>query len=178
MHYPVLLELDLAKRWKVTLSAVRNWRYRKVGPRWHKLLGKHVRYHVADILEFERTALPHWLAQQAVDEHLIRTGKPSKFSALDATDPPPDFVDARTAAALSKLPYHLFSNRMQRQRLQIPHMACGGLVRFSLLSLWRWERERSEIGRAEINPVTLPPADPAPAARDALRWHEIETEMQ
>lgn len=173
MHYPILLEIDLAKRWKFSVMALRNWRYRNVGPRWHKLLGRHVRYHVADILEFERTALPQWLAQQAVEEQLVRTGKPGKFAVLDASDPSPDFVDAKTAAATSRLPYYFFADPLRRNKLQIPHMAIVGVLRFSLLAVWHWELQRSQVG-GKVEPVIeSPPLKPESPAGKALRWYEI-----
>ena len=135
MHYPVLLETELASRWKISVAALRAWRQRKVGPRWHKLLRKHVRYHVADILEFEATALPQWLALQAVQEQPRRNGKSGKFAALDASDPPPDFIDAKTVVALAKLPYYYIADRQMRERLQIPHMTVVGVVRYSLVAI-------------------------------------------
>ena len=53
MHYPVMTERQIAARWKVSLKTLRRWRLDSEGPIWHKLF-HHVRYHQADILEFER----------------------------------------------------------------------------------------------------------------------------
>ena len=61
MHYPILLETELANRWKLSVKTLRTWRQRNVGPRWYTL-GRHVRYHVADVLAYEVNALPQWLA--------------------------------------------------------------------------------------------------------------------
>ncbi len=173
MHYPVLLETELASRWKISVAALRAWRQRNIGPRWHKLLRKHVRYHVADILEFEATALPQWLALQAVQEQPRRAGKSGIVAALDASDPPPDFVDAKTVVAFSKLPYHYIADRQMRERLQIPHMTVVRVVRYSLLAVWRWELERSRVGGTEDRVIELAPEEPEPPPAKALRWYEI-----
>ena len=61
MHYPILLETELANRWKLSVKTLRTWRQRNVGPRWYTL-GRHVRYHVSDVLAYEGNALPQWLA--------------------------------------------------------------------------------------------------------------------
>ncbi len=52
MHYPVMTEKHLAGRWQVSLKTLRRWRLDGEGPVWHKLF-RQVRYHEADILEFE-----------------------------------------------------------------------------------------------------------------------------
>ena len=59
MHYPVMTERQLAFRWKISLKTLRRWRLDGEGPVWHKLF-QHVRYHEADVLEFERQSAQHW----------------------------------------------------------------------------------------------------------------------
>ncbi|MFM8556206.1 MAG: helix-turn-helix domain-containing protein, partial [Betaproteobacteria bacterium] len=61
MHYPVMTERQLALRWKISLKTLRRWRLDGEGPIWHKLF-QHVRYHEADVLEFERVSAQHWTA--------------------------------------------------------------------------------------------------------------------
>lgn len=61
MHYPVMTERQVAFRWKISLKTLRRWRLDGEGPVWHKLF-QHVRYHEADILEFERQSAQHWMA--------------------------------------------------------------------------------------------------------------------
>ena len=53
MHYPVMTEKHLVDRWQVSLKTLRRWRLDNEGPVWPKLF-RHVRYHEADVLEFER----------------------------------------------------------------------------------------------------------------------------
>lgn len=60
MHYPVMTEQQVAARWKASLKTTRRWRQDKVGPTWHKLF-RHVRYHEADVFDFEQQSAQHWL---------------------------------------------------------------------------------------------------------------------
>ncbi len=61
MHYPVMTERQLAFRCEISLKTLRRWRLDGEGPIWHKLF-QLVRYHEADILEFERVSAQHWTA--------------------------------------------------------------------------------------------------------------------
>ena len=61
MHYPVMTERQLAARWKISLKTLRRWRSDNEGPTWHKLF-QYVRYHEADVLDFERQSAQHWSA--------------------------------------------------------------------------------------------------------------------
>jgi hypothetical protein len=58
MHYPVMTEKHVADRWQVSLKTLRRWRLDGEGPVWHKLF-RHVRYHDADVLEFEHSSAQH-----------------------------------------------------------------------------------------------------------------------
>ncbi len=174
MHYPILLETELANRWKLSVKTLRTWRQRNVGPRWYTL-GRHVRYHVADVLEYEAKALPQWLAHEAVELHLKRTGKPGKFVVLDDNPPPASFVDAKTMAAFAKLPYYIFADPKVRNQRQIPHLQVVGSVRYSPLAIWHWEQEQSVIGqKAPTPPVRKHDRSSAPTTTlKAPRWYEI-----
>lgn len=176
MHYPILLETELANRWKLSIKTLRAWRQRNVGPRWYTL-GRHVRYHVADVLAYEINALPQWLAHEATEQHLKRTGKPGKFVALDDSPPPANFVDAKTMAAYAKLPYYIFVDPKVRNQRQIPHLQVVGSVRYSPLAVWHWEQEQSVIGeKATTHPVRERNRQTAPtSAVKAPRWYEINT---
>ena len=55
MHYPVMTEKQVADRWQISLKTLRRWRLDGEGPVWHKLF-RHVRYHEADVLEFEHSS--------------------------------------------------------------------------------------------------------------------------
>lgn len=58
MHYPMLTAKHLADRWQVSLKTLQRWRHNNEGPVWHKLF-RYVRYHEADVLEFERHGAQH-----------------------------------------------------------------------------------------------------------------------
>jgi hypothetical protein len=174
MHYPILLETELAKRWMLSVKTLRAWRQRNVGPRWY-ILGRHVRYHVADILVFESHALPQWLALEATEHQLKQTSKSGKFVVLDDSPPPANFVDAKTIAAYAKLPYYIFVDPKVRNKRQIPHLQVVGSVRYSPLAVWHWEQEQSVIGQKAPTPSVRERA-PGPAATTTLkapRWYEI-----
>ncbi len=174
MHYPILLETELANRWKLSVKTLRTWRQRNVGPRWYTL-GRHVRYHVADVLAYEVNALPQWLAHEAAEQHLKRTGKPGKFVALDDSPPPANFVDAKTMAAYAKLPYYIFVDPKVRNQRQIPHLQVVGSVRYSPLAVWHWEQEQSVFGEKASTPPVRERAreSSATTAVKTPRWYEI-----
>jgi hypothetical protein len=54
---PLLSEREVATRWRITVSALRAWRLKRVGPRWIRL-GRLVRYDVRD--------LAAWISKQTV----------------------------------------------------------------------------------------------------------------
>ena len=58
MHYPVMTEQQVAAQWKVSLKTMRRWRQDKVAPTCHKLF-HHVRYHEADVFDFEQQSVQH-----------------------------------------------------------------------------------------------------------------------
>ncbi len=91
MHYPVMTERQVAALWKISLKTLRRWRLDNEGPIWHKLF-HHVRYHEADILEFERQSAQHWKAILGDRERVPRvvTHPPKKAADqpdADATEP-------------------------------------------------------------------------------------------
>jgi predicted DNA-binding transcriptional regulator AlpA len=55
---------DLAEREGVPLPTVYNWNYRGGGPKFMKI-GKHVRYRLADVIEWEQSRLVASGAEQA-----------------------------------------------------------------------------------------------------------------
>jgi hypothetical protein len=78
MHYPVMTEKHVAGRWQVSLKALRRWRLDGEEPVWHKLF-RHVRYHEADVLEFEHSSAQH--SMRAAENHL-RTPSKSLLTEL------------------------------------------------------------------------------------------------
>lgn len=174
MHYPILLETELANRWKLSVKTLWTWRQRNVGPHWYTL-GRCVRYHVADVLAYEANALPQRLLLEVAEQRLKRTGNPDKFVPLDESPPPANFVDAKTMAAYAKLPYYICANPTVRSQRRIPHMQVVGSVRYSPLAIWHWEQEQSVVGVTASKPAPKkaePEAIPE-ASGPVLRWNEI-----
>ena len=81
MHYPVMTEKHVADRWQVSLKTLRRWRLDNEGPVWHKLF-RHVRYHEADILEFEQRSAQHLMTLLGIN----REFKPAEVETVDGAD--------------------------------------------------------------------------------------------
>jgi hypothetical protein len=108
MHYPVMTEQQVAARWKVSLKTMRRWRQDKVGPTWHKLF-HHVRYHEADVFDFEQQSAQHWQTILGDRERVPRiVAHPPKDSAAPAeqdaqSDPAVHYVSAKEVVAATGL---------------------------------------------------------------------------
>lgn len=134
MHYPVMTEKHLADRWQVSLKTLRRLRLDNEGPIWHKLF-RHVRYHEAGILEFERRSAQHLMTLLGIN----REFKPAEPDAtlgqgLDAeTDS--HYLSAKEIAEAASLPIYLFRDQAERNRRCVPHLMLVGNLRFSLPAL-------------------------------------------
>lgn len=119
MRYPVMTERQIAARWKISLKTVRRWRQDGEGPVWHKLF-HHVRYHEADVLEFERQGAQHWMSILGERARVPRVvTHPPKADGDDAqapkaAEPKIQYVSAKDAAEATHLPAHLFTDRAER----------------------------------------------------------------
>ncbi len=134
MHYPVMTERQLAFRWKISLKTLRRWRLDGEGPVWHKLF-QHVRYHEADVLEFERQSAQHWTAILGEGERVPRAvTHPPKAEGdpqpSDATEPELQYISAKEIVKATGLPAHLFTDRIERERKRIPHLLLVWNLRF------------------------------------------------
>lgn len=100
MHYPVMTEKHVADRWQVSLKTLRRWRLDGEGPVWHKLF-RHVRYHEADILEFERRGAQHLMTLLGVHWEF----KPADEDAGEAFDAQGSrYLTAKDIAEAASLP--------------------------------------------------------------------------
>lgn len=70
MHYPVMTEKHVAERWQISLKTLRRWRLDGEGPAWHKLF-RHVRYHEADVLEFEHRSSQHLMTLLGISRAFV-----------------------------------------------------------------------------------------------------------
>ena len=182
MHYPVMTERQVAARWKVSLKTLRRWRLDSEGPIWHKLF-HHVRYHQADILEFERQSAQHWMAILGDGERV----------PLSATHPYIfdvvllffyiflfllQYVSAKEVVEATSLPANLFTDRVERERKRIPHLLLVRNLRFSLEAILQWELAnsvRGDVQESVVRPVELEHQPDAPAR--VPRWHELVREQ-
>ncbi|MEY3201988.1 MAG: hypothetical protein RIR70_1538 [Pseudomonadota bacterium] len=180
MHYPLMTERQVAARWKISLKTLRRWRLEGVGAVWHKLF-HHVRYHEANIFEFERQSAQHWSAILGDGERVLReVTRPLKVAnesqAPDAAEPEVKYVSEKDVVAATGLPAYLFSDRSQRERKCIPHMMLVGNLRFSLDAILQWELANSVLGG-----VLAQTEGPAAIQLDCRpdtpvrvpRWHEL-----
>lgn len=67
---PYLSARELAKRWRIPISTLRQWRWLKKGPPFHKAEGRTL-YYLKDIEAFEENILRH---------HTTMTSNPSQKS--------------------------------------------------------------------------------------------------
>ena len=179
MHYPVMTERQVATRWKIGLSTLRRWRLNNEGPIWHKLF-HHVRYHEADLLEFERQSAQHWMAILGDGERVPRVvTRPQTASdaprAPDPVEPEIPYVSTKDVVEATGLPAYMFSDRAERERKRIPHLQLVRNLRFSLDAILQWELAHSVRGDAKrvMPPVApAPESEPQPSAH-VPRWYEL-----
>ncbi|MFN9747911.1 MAG: helix-turn-helix domain-containing protein [Burkholderiales bacterium] len=174
MHYPVMTEKHLADRWQISLKTLRRWRLDSEGPVWHKLF-RHVRYHEADILEFEQRSAQHLMTMLGIN----REFKPAEPDAalgqgLDA-EAESHYFTAKEIAEAASLPIHLFRDQAERNRKCVPHLMLVGNLRFSLPAILEWEMASSAPGNvgAAVDAAESQPEAPAPAKR----WYELLREQ-
>lgn len=172
MRYPVMTEKHVADRWQISLKTLRRWRLDNEGPIWHKLF-RHVRYHEADVLEFERRGAQHLMTLLGIN----REFKPADEDAGAAFDAQGSrYLTAKDIAEAASLPIHIFQDRAERERKQIPHLMLGGNLRFSLQAVLDWEMANSVLGNAVAAVVEETEALAEPSA-PAKRWYEIVREQ-
>jgi hypothetical protein len=175
MHYPVMTEKHLADRWQVSLKTLRRWRLDNEGPVWHKLF-RHVRYHEADVVEFERRSAQHLMTLLGIN----REFKPAEPEAtldqgLDA-EAESHYLTAKEIADAASLPIYLFRDQAERRRKRVPHLMLVGNLRFSLPAILEWEMANSVQGNAAAAVVEEAESQAAPS-EPAKRWYEIAREQ-
>lgn len=184
MHYPVMTERQVAARWKVSLKTLRRWRLDNKGPIWHKLF-HHVRYHEADILEFERQSAQHWIAILGDGERVPRAVTHPPKNANDpqspeAPEPEVQYIGAKDVVEATDLPANLFIDRAERERKRIPHLLLVRNLRFSLDAILQWELANSVRGSVQevlSQPAATEPEHHPDNAARVPRWHELVREQ-
>lgn len=175
MHYPVMTEKQVADRWQVSLKTLRRWRLDGEGPVWHKLF-RQVRYHDADILEFEQRSAQHLMTMLGI----TREFKPAEPEAtLDqdlGAEAESQYFTTKEIAEAASLPIYLFRDQTERDRKRVPHLMLVGNLRFSLPAILEWEIENRVRGNAAAA-VVEEIKSPATPSEPAKRWFEIVREQ-
>lgn len=173
MHYPVMTEKHVADRWQVSLQTLRRWRLDGEGPVWHKLF-RHVRYHEADVLEFEHSSAQHLMTLLGIKRD-FKPEVPEAAPGLDAKAED-NYFTAKEIAEATSLPIHLFRDQAERNRKRVPHLMLVGNLRFSLPAIQEWEMANSVVGGA-ATAVSDEAESPAAPLEPAKRRHELVREQ-
>jgi len=176
MHYPVMTEKHVADRWQVSLQTLRRWRRDGEGPVWHKLF-RQVRYHDADILEFEQRSAQHLMTMLGITrEFKPQASEATQSQGLDA-EAENHYFTAKEIAEAASLSIHLFRDQAERNRKRVPHLMLVGNLRFSLQAILAWETANSVRGKAAaaaVEPVER--SVPSVPSVPAKRWYELVRE--
>ena len=172
MHYPVMTEKHVADRWQVSLKTLRRWRLDGEGPVWHKLF-RRVRYHEADVLEFEHSSAQHLMTLLGIKRDF--TPEVSKATQCLDAKAEDNYFTAKEIAEAASLPIHLFRDQAERNRKRVPHLMLVGNLRFSLPAILEWEMANSVVGSAAA--ISDEAESLAAPSEPAKRWHEIVREQ-
>ena len=173
MHYPVMTEKHLADRWQLSLKTLQRWRLNGEGPLWHKLFC-HVRYHEADILEFEQRSAQHLMTLLGINRE-FKPITPDADQDLDA-ETAGHYLTAKEIAKAASLPLHFFHDRAQRSRKHVPHLMLVGNLRFSLPAILQWEMAYS-VASGVAAAFREAAASPEKPSEPAKRWYEVVSEQ-
>lgn len=78
------------------------------------------------------------------------------------------YPTAKDIAEAASLPSHIFQDRAERERKQIPHLMLVGNLRFSLEAILDWEMANSVPGNAAaavVEEANAPAEPPVPATQ-------------
>ncbi|MGL4434317.1 MAG: helix-turn-helix transcriptional regulator [Giesbergeria sp.] len=155
MHYPVMTEKHVAERWQVSLKTLRRWRLDGEGPVWHKLF-RHVRYHEADVLEFEHSSAQHLMTLLGIKRD-FKPEVPEAAQGLDAKAED-NYFTAKEIAEAASLPIDLGqASKMSRLAQLAPDLieaialgrlevGISQLLRGKLSASWLAQREALVAG--------------------------------
>jgi hypothetical protein len=129
MDKEVFKECELAVHWGISPKTLQRWRCTGYGPKYLKL-NKLVLYPIHEVLEFEKTSLVQSTSQNS------SIAKPKQNNSRP--------LNAREVALTVRLPTYWFTNINMRQKLGIPCVHIGKVVRFNLAEVKAWARRYSE----------------------------------
>jgi hypothetical protein len=134
MHYLMMFEKDLAARWQVSLKTLRRWRLDNEGPVWHKLF-RHVRYHEANILEFESRSAQHLMTLHGIKREFMPAEPDATLGQGHDAKAEGHYFTAKEIAETASLPIHLFRDQAERNHTQNGLLLRGELRDFGLVKL-------------------------------------------
>lgn len=178
MHYPVMTERHLADRWQVSLKTLQRWRIENEGPIWHKLF-RYVRYHEADILEFESRSAQHLMTLLGINREFKPAAEATQDQDLNA-EPESHYLTSKEIAEAASLPLYLFQDQAERSRRSVPHLMLVGNLRFSLDAILQWELANSVPGHVPepVAPTAAAESEPHPEVPTRVpRWYELVREQ-
>jgi len=153
VRYPVMTEKHVADRWQVSLKTLRRWRIDGEGPVWHKLF-RHVRYHDADVLEFEHSSAQHLMTLLGIKRD-FKPEAPEAAQGLYAKAED-NYFTAKEIAEAASISIHLFRDQAERNRKRVPHLMLVGTSGFRCQRSWNgrwptawWAAENRERKTAE-----------------------------
>lgn len=129
MRWPVVIEKHTADHRQISLKTLGRRRLDSEGPVRRKLF-RHVCYHEADVLAFERSGAQRLMAPLGVKQN-FKPEAPEAAQGLDAKAEDNCFT-AKEIAEAASLPIHLFRDQAERSHKRVPHLTRVGNLQFSL----------------------------------------------
>ena len=144
IKYPVLNETQLCSRWNLSPKTLQRWRSEGIGPpEWH--INRSVHYLLMEVEAFERKALVTWKssAGRALSESSPTAREDAIEQMMQQRPARRDqiFYSCKAVADITGLPAYWFQQDQERQRRGIPCyiLTSGGVIRFSIEEVFRWE---------------------------------------
>jgi hypothetical protein len=121
---------------------------------------------------FKKSSAPIVGSVQRKTKHYTRFKPADEYvgAAFDAQGS--RYLTAKDIAEAVSLSLHIFHDRAERERKQIPHLMLGGNLRFSLQAILEWEIANSVPGNVVSAVVEEAEATAEPPA-PAKRWYEL-----
>jgi len=144
IQYPALNETQLSSRWNLSPKTLQRWRSEGIGPpAWH--INRSVRYLLIEVEAFERKAQVTWKSSAgralSVSSPTAREDAIEQMMQQRPARRDQIFYSCKAVADITGLPAYWFQQDQERQRRGIPCyiLTNGGVIRFSIEEVFRWE---------------------------------------
>ncbi len=162
IQYPVLNETQLCSRWNLSPKTLQRWRSEGIGPpAWH--INRSVRYLLMEVEAFERKAQVTWKSSTgralSVSSPTAREDAIEQMMQQRPARRDQIFYSCKAVADITGLPVYWFQQDQERQRRGIPCYVFtnGGVIRFSIEEVFRWEVHHLHPCRANVGVVADAP---------------------